>query len=179
MWEAYKARRKFQYNGFVYAPNGPCECSSNVGSNVISTRVKVTGDGAGEAVQGKFDGNPCEDLAICKGFTATSCNCADSGYCGSGGGTGACGVEAWMYGGDIWVVRENDPRKEYILARRFAVWDPAIPNGDELIEKDKRYKLVAYGEPKPDQVIFEPLGQVIQAPKVGVGEDEPVPALGV
>jgi hypothetical protein len=179
MWEAYKARRKFQYNGFVYAPNGPCECSTNLGSNKVTNRVKLTGDNSGESVQGMFDANPCQDLNICHGFTGTGCTCGDSGYCGSTGGSGACGIESYMYGGDVWVVRENDPRKEYMLIRRFAVWDPAVPTGDALIEKDEKYKTLAYSEPKADRVLFEPVGQVIIASTAEQGEDEPVPAIGV
>jgi len=71
----------------------------------------------------------------CTGVVGTGCTCPDCGYCG-------CGIKADQYGGDIWIVEENHPRKMYILARRFANYDPALPSGDELVANPAFARLV-------------------------------------
>jgi hypothetical protein len=157
MFESYKVRRKFQWNGFVYAPPGQCECSTDPGSNVVSKR---TGSNK-SSVTGRFDGNTCyQNTTVCKGRTATDCKCSDNGYCGMNGGFGACGIAPYMYGGNIWLAREGDPRKEHILSRRFVTYDPTLPNGDDLVAEEK-YKVLAFGEPSPDKILFPPDGEVI------------------
>lgn len=149
-YEVYKVRRRFQYMGWVYAKPGPCDCSSNPGSNVVTTRVSGT---TGKAETGQFDKNPCQDLSHCTGQTATECQCNDSGYC-------SCSIKPWMYGGDIWLVQEADPRKEHVLMRRFAVYDPTLSTADELMKQDK-YRMLVQGEPNPEVVYFPPK-EVIQ-----------------
>ena len=68
-----------------------------------------------------------------------------------------------MYGGIIWLVNEKDPRKEYILLRRLAVYDPTLPIADELL-KEEKYKVLTMGEPREGVVLFPPKGEVITVP---------------
>lgn len=159
MYEAYRVRRRFGWNGWQFSASGACECSKVLGSNQVLTRADEMGQ---PGRTGKFDLNPCQDLAICTGFTATACQCSDNGYCGMGSGGGACGIKSYTYGGDIWLVRELDARKEHILQRRFAIYDPTIPTGDELL-KQEMYKTIALGEPNPDVILFKPGGERIES----------------
>ena len=151
-YEAYRVRRSFQWNGFVYAPEGACECSSNAGSSIVTDRIAP---GNNQATSGAWDANPCNDPSICKGFTGAGCTCGDSGYCGLNGGLGACGIKDYMYGGRVWVVNEGDLRKEHIIHRRFVVYDPTLKTGDTYL-KEERYKVLTMGEPTPGKILFPP-----------------------
>lgn len=157
-YEVYRVRRKFQYSGFVYAPVGPCECSRYPGSSIRADRLGSNGK-AEDSVQ---DSNICHDTKVCRGSSAQACTCPDSGYCGMGGGYGACGIKPWQYGGDIWLVQAGDPRKLHILARRFVIYDPTLPAAEELL-KQERYKILVQGEPTPGKVWFLPQ-ESIKAP---------------
>mgnify|MGYP003146186172 CR=1 FL=1 len=154
MWEAYTARRKFQYNGWVYCPPGQCTCSTAVGSELVTRIQTVNG-----STSGAFDANPCENKDICNGQVATDCLCADGGYCG-------CAIKSWQYGGDLWLVREADPRKEYMLMRRFAIYDPLLPVGEELDKMigasgDKKYTSLALGEPTVGRIMIDKNGNFV------------------
>ena len=73
--------------------------------------------------------NQAEDrrqLNRCTGVVATSCTCPDAPYCG-------CRINPAQYGGDIWLVEAGNPRKQYILNNRFAIYDASLPSGDELV----------------------------------------------
>jgi hypothetical protein len=74
----------------------------------------------------------------------------------NGNGKGACGILPYMYGGDTWIVRENDPNKIHILARRFAVWDHTLPSGDLLVETEEVFKYLSQGLPVPGLLLFDP-----------------------
>lgn len=67
------------------------------------------------------------ELNQCSGQVATACTCPDAGYCG-------CRIKPQDYGGDIWLVEAGNPRKQYILNNRFAIYDASLPSGDELIK---------------------------------------------
>ena len=66
-----------------------------------------------------------QSINHCTGMVATGCKCPDAGYCG-------CRIKPEDYGGDIWVVEAGNPRKQYILNNRFAIYDASLPSGDEL-----------------------------------------------
>ncbi len=117
MYEAYRVLRKFQWDGWIYAPfarlnppgNCQCDCSErNIAGDPI-TGSKCTG----------IVGTSC----ICEG---TLCHCT-------------CGIKSELYGGDIWVVMAGHPRKEMILDPRMAVQDQSIPSIDDLL-KESEYK---------------------------------------
>jgi hypothetical protein len=145
MYEVYRVRRKVQYAGWIYSPDGKCDCSSG----------------------GKE--SPCSSGADkCTGITATGCTCQDSGYCGMGSG-GACGIAPHMYGGHILIVQAGDPRKEHILNRRFVVFDPTLPTADELL-KQEAYRIITGGEPQTGRIVFSPKGEVIQAPRQDIND---------
>lgn len=161
-YEAYRVRRSFQWNAFVYAPEGVCECSSNAGSELVTDRIAP---GAGQATSAAWDRNPCADPTLCKGYSGAGCNCADNGYCGRAGGLGACGIKDYMYGGEIWLVEEGDLRKEHIINRRFVVYDPTLKPAAEYL-KEERYKILTMGEPKVGKIIFPPqIREKITAPE--------------
>ena len=154
MWEAYRVRRKFQYMGWVYCPPGPCTCSTAVGSDLTSRVVTAEGK-----IEGKFDANPCESTDHCTGLVATNCSCGDAGYCG-------CSIKQYMYGGDIWLVREKDPRKEHMLMRRFSTYDPNLPSGNELDNMigpsgNKHYTSLALGEPQVGLIVIDEMGKYL------------------
>lgn len=164
-YEVYKVRRKFQWNVWVYSPPGVCDCSSNFGSESVSTRYTPSG----EQETGQFDKNPCyNNPTYCKGMVATECTCNDAGYC-------SCSIKPWMYAGNLWFVNEGDPRKEHILARRFAIYDPTLKAAEEYLKED-RYKVLVMGEPNPDIVYFPPDGERMVAPQIN-GDEEPSPVV--
>ncbi len=167
--ESFRVRRKFQWSGFVYAKPGRCQCSLNPGSEKVSRQQVMTGDSAGlRTVEAMMDKNPCADLNHCNGITGTECKCGDAGYC-------TCSIKPWMYGGDVWLVNEGDPKKIWILNRRFVIYESGLPTGDELLEgKDKElYKTLLYGEPVPDTILFKPQGERIVSPMIkGLDNDE-------
>ena len=110
MYEAYRVLRKFQWDGWIYAPYtrlnppGNCLCDCN-----------------------EFPGSECTGLVgtscICEG---TICHCT-------------CGINLALYGGDIWIDMAGHPRKEMILDPRMAVQDQTIPAIDDLL-KEPEYK---------------------------------------
>lgn len=71
----------------------------------------------------------------CKGQVATGCQCPDKDYC-------ACGIDPLFYGGDIWLVEAAHPRKEIMLAGRFAVGDASILPVEELLKQPKYARLI-------------------------------------
>ena len=74
-------------------------------------------------------------LNHCSGRVATACQCPDAAYC-------SCSIPQERYGGDIWIVENGNPRKEYILQQRFAVYDISIPPGDELVKNPAFQRLI-------------------------------------
>ena len=140
----------------MFAPPGKCQCSSDPGSLIESTRYGEAGENLG---RNQWDRNECfVDSGItsstCTGIVATNCECTDNGYCGHSQG-GRCGIKPHTYAGDVWIVREGDIRKDHILFQRFVIYDAALGSADELMDK-KLYKTITLGEPKPDEVLFKP-----------------------
>lgn len=72
----------------------------------------------------------------CTGRVGTNCHCPDAAYC-------PCHIPVAEYGGDIWLVENRHPRKDYILLNRFVTWDPSIPDGDELVKMPVYARLVS------------------------------------
>ncbi len=101
--ETYRVRKEFQWDGWIFAPEGACRCSC------------------------------LENGRSCHGYVGAGCDMCDrTDHC-------SCRIKPDQYGGDIWLVMEGHPRKETMLAHRFAVPDPSLPPADELI-KDEKYK---------------------------------------
>lgn len=176
-YETYRVRRRFQWNGFVYAPPGQCECSSNPGYMTPTQDAAIT-NSTNQAEQYNLpdaplrNSNPCIDVRVCKGLTGTGCTCGDAGYCGQSVGKGACGIKPHMYGGDIWLARDGDPKIEHILARRFVIYDSSLPTAESLLKDNpKIYRTLVEGQPKEGVLLFESSGQIIVAPE---GLKEPV-----
>lgn len=105
--EAYRVRKNFQWDGWIYAPQGGCKCGCD-----------------------ELDGSGCT------GVVGTGCNCHDTCHCD-------CGIRANLYGGDVWFVDEGNPRKEMMLAHRFATYDSSLPPTDSLLEQDEYKKLLS------------------------------------
>lgn len=76
----------------------------------------------------------CGCISNCTGRSGTECQCQDAGHC-------ACGVPSNQYGGDIWFVEAGHPRKEAMLATRFAVYDAGLVP-QELLKEERFSRLV-------------------------------------
>jgi len=82
------------------------------------------------------------------------CQCADipDDPCTQQSGTGCichdttchcfCGIDPKQYGGDIWFVMDGHPRKEQMLASRFASPDPSLPPTDVMLEEAQYRRLL-------------------------------------
>jgi len=104
--EAYRVRKNFQWDGWIYAPrpeSGECKCD-------------------------------CGEENRCTGMVATGCVCS--------GCRCDCAIKTHLYGGDVWFVDENNPRKEMMLAHRFATYDSSLPPTDSMLEQDEYKRLL-------------------------------------
>ena len=45
-----------------------------------------------------------------------------------------CHIEPERYGGEIWIVEAGHPRKDIMLANRYATGDPSLSSIDMLME---------------------------------------------
>ena len=108
--ESYRVRRKFNWDGWMYAPEGQCRCG-------------------------------CPPESECTGETGSGCaQCTNTDRC-------SCSIPPNRYAGDIWLVMEGHPRKETMLATRFAVSDPSLAPADELIKEEKYNRLLSLWTP--------------------------------
>lgn len=71
----------------------------------------------------------------CNVVAASGCVCEDAATC-------ACGIPAREYAGDIWIVEAGHPRKDIMLANRFAVGDASIPAVDVLLQEERYSRMV-------------------------------------
>lgn len=117
MIQQFRVLRRFQWGGKEYAPKGQCACSTDISRNQI--RRELIDDEIVERTQ-TYTG-----YAGCTKKSASGCTCSGSERCGRTGG-GACGINPEDYGGDIWRVDENHPRKQFMLQRKFATYDIAL-----------------------------------------------------
>lgn len=130
MFAAYRVHKRFQWRGWEYAPQGQCECSSHANP----------------------DGNACIENG-CPGEVGTGCRACPPEACRC-----ACNIPSRTYAGDIWVVEEGHPRKDYMLASRFATYDDSLPPIDELMKDENISRLVRLpreSAPKRQQVKHE------------------------
>lgn len=116
MFEAYRVQRKFQWDGWIYAPYarrrlpGRCSCTCS------------------------------EDERLqCTTEVGSGCSCSAACRCD-------CGIPSHLYAGDIWIVMAGHPRKETILEHRMAVPDPSIPHIDELLKDSNFSRLTKLPE---------------------------------
>lgn len=78
----------------------------------------------------------CGPERRCKGLVATGCVCHDTScHCD-------CGIREDQYGGDVWIVDDGHDRKEFILNRRFAIYDAGLPAVDEMLKEDEYKRLL-------------------------------------
>lgn len=62
----------------------------------------------------------------CTGQVGSGCVCGtNSCHC-------PCGVQPEVYAGDVWLVPAGHPRKDHMLAQRFATYDAGLPSVQEL-----------------------------------------------
>ena len=80
----------------------------------------------------------------CVNQAGMACACPDSERC-------SCGIKPEVFAGDIWLVEEAHPRKEIMVANRFAVGDASIPPVEKLLEDPKYRRLVV----PPDRQVSE------------------------
>lgn len=122
--EAYRVLKRFQWRGWEFAPSGGCECSAQMHA-------------AARVVDGKaVEGNACVENG-CTGEVGTGCTACPPEACRC-----ACNIPAETYGGEIWLVEDGHPRKEHMLANRFAVYDDSIPPTDELLKDTQFSRLI-------------------------------------
>ncbi len=122
-YEAYRVRKNFQWDGWVYAPEGVCECSKTVTSDYDINNVDAKTGAKKKVMQGA-----CGER--CTNRVGTDCYCHDSScHCD-------CGIKSDQYGGSVWVVGEGHPRKDMMLANRFATYDASLPDIDTLIKRE-------------------------------------------
>lgn len=76
----------------------------------------------------------------CTGEVAKGCACEDAATC-------ACGIAQQEYAGDIWIVEAGHPRKDIMLANRFAVGDASIQAVDKLLEDERYSRLIVPPQP--------------------------------
>ena len=139
-YSAFRVRRRFQFNEWIHALPGKCECS--LGETVASQAA-------------------CNlTVGLCKGSTATGCECPDYKYCGDGGYGGACGIKPHQYAGNIFIIQSGNPKLEYLLKRHFIVYDAAIPSVDELLRHPK-YQALVDGLPTPGLILFAELNKSV------------------
>jgi len=72
----------------------------------------------------------------CQGYVGEGCGCATTTcHCD-------CGIDPKQYGGDVWLVAPGNPRKESMLAHRFAVGDASLPAVSELLGQEEYQRLL-------------------------------------
>lgn len=122
-YEAYRVLQKFGWRGWVFAPSGECQCGC---------RPQV---GDGDPHHG---GQPARGGGVpCCGEVGSGCVCRHT-ICRC-----SCGILPEQYGGDIWLVEDNHPRKGTMLGYRFVIGDASIPPIDELLSDEKYKRLLS------------------------------------
>ena len=115
-YEAYRVRKSFGWDGWMFAPSGRCKC-------FCDQPVYGTDQRTGNKIL-------LTPAFICTGQTGTNCDCHDSAcHCD-------CGIRVEQYAGDIWLVEEGNVRKGRMIANRFATYDSSIPPINELMDQD-------------------------------------------
>lgn len=123
MFEAYRVRKPFMWNGYQYTPEGACKCGCAV-ANSHGVMLQCTNSYATEC-------QPCRD---------SNCKCQ-------------CTITKELHGGSIWIVEAGHPRKEAMLEKRlgyFACGDASIPNIDELLKEDRYKRLLVPVKVNPE-----------------------------
>ncbi len=91
-----------------------------------------------------------EDCEGCTGEVGSGCIACPPEACRC-----PCHIEPERYGGDIWIVEPGHPRKEMMLASRYAIYDASIPPIDELMKLEEYSRLI---EP-PSRAIQDVIGK--------------------
>lgn len=112
MYEAYRVRKQFGWNGWQFAPDPgkPCPCRAEL------------------EICSKSDDE-------CTGRPGAGCGCDAACRC-------VCKIERQVFGGGIWIVEERHPRKEMMLASRQAIPDPSLPPIDEILKHKRYKRLL-------------------------------------
>lgn len=87
---------------------------------------------------------PCSNNPhiVCTGEVGSGCVTCERSSCHC-----SCRIQPDRYGGDVWLVMEGHPRKETMLANRFAVADPSLPPATELVKQDEYERLLHLWQP--------------------------------
>ena len=118
-FEVYRVNRRFVWDGWQFAPKA--------GSHGQTFDVLTEPRGSGQAAKGARASYPRDAADWMK-----SQGCWDERSC-----------NPEFYGGDLWIVEENHPRKAAILARNKAVYYNGQESIPELLEDDKYKRLLA------------------------------------
>ena len=83
------------------------------------------------------------DCEGCTGKVGSGCEACPPDACRC-----PCNIQPERYGGDIWVVEEGNPRKDIMLANRYAIGDASLPPIDELMNDPDIAKLTEFPSKK-------------------------------
>jgi hypothetical protein len=112
-YEVYRVRKRFQWDGWLLAPKAS-------GSNPDLDAI--------------WDGLKSDTSLTAKDRAdrMRQAGCMDERACNPA-----------IYGGDVWLVQDNHPRKAQTINRRFAIYDASLPSADELLAEAKFKKLTS------------------------------------
>lgn len=116
MYEVYRVRKPFMWNGYQYTPDKPCKCNCSTINEKTRQMIQCTSVYASEC-------QPCRDIY---------CKCQ-------------CTITTELHAGSIWIVEAGHPRKEIMLDKRmgyFAMGDASLPSSEELLKSDKYSRLL-------------------------------------
>jgi len=91
---------------------------------------------AGDCQCSQEANSPCQESG-CAGQVGTGCKACPPEVCRC-----ACNIPIERYGGDVWIVQAGHPRKDIMLANRFAVGDASLPPVEELLKQIEFQRLL-------------------------------------
>lgn len=116
MFEAYRVRAQFSWNGWIYAPAGQCQC--------VNTHLDNDGFPTGE----------------CRGMVGVGCTCSDATHCGCGIKANQYAGDIWIV--EAGHPRKAMMLERFSSRRVPAVHDAGLPTADELLASGKGYEVL-------------------------------------
>ena len=113
-YESYRVRRQFGWNGWVYAPSGPCSCE----------HMDDQGFPTGE----------------CSGQVGTGCTCSDHEHCDCGIPVARYAGGIWIV--EAGHPSKDMLLDKYLPVKVRAVGDAGIPTADELLAMGRGYEVL-------------------------------------
>ena len=83
-----------------------------------------------------------EDCEGCTGEVGSGCIACPPEACRC-----ACHIIPERFGGEVWIVEDGHPRKELMLAQRYAIYDATLPDIDTLMRDPHIRKLIEPPDP--------------------------------